>query len=686
MTLTLPTGLAELATKPNGVNWNLEPRPGDPKPTKVPYTPSLTGPLQKAKAGEPATWGTLDMAFAAANAGRFTGVGFEFHAGEGLLLFDLDHVIDAAGKIAPVARAIMALANSYAEPSPSNTGIRIIALGELPRPLIAEDRQGKKKGGFELYGGAHFGTLTCRPFKGYDQLRAIDAATMVRLFALMWPEDLAPKVAAPVAPLPPLAPATGDDRALLEQACTAKNGADFHARHTGAYLLEDRSADDFAYLMTLAFWTQNDAARMRGIALASGRVREKWLARRGGGDLLDYSIAKACAEQHTVYDPGQRNGARFVVPETGEVVTDFAPLVAAFTRKLEESARQVARAERLLEHCREEHARKDQRIAELETENAALEAGIRHPDQAASVGAFDLIEAAERARKKGDILTRDGKDYARVPFKQAVNRRSQTTLARGFKSIHEAGKLDAFTRTEHIETPTYKGDVPIAYIHIPPALHGRRGAAVLAVLPEVTAKKHGGRRTIDVPPEVAAQPHPVKRERELVTRWYDALSNAKIVTESPTLLGADYWTAQGEQRTAAEIEALRVQAGYQPAPPKPWQPTARHDQRPLRIHPDREPFQDETVSTHPEPFQDDAIGTVVNRRQDETVSTHPEPFQDETVFAPPLVEDVPGRCADLACDRRAEIGGYCLAHFTRHRDASQHRAEALGYAYAAGDD
>jgi hypothetical protein len=670
MTITLPPGLATLATVPNWVNWNLEPRPGDPKPTKVPYTPSLAGEPRKAKAGEPATWGDFATAAAAAEAGRFTGLGFEFHAGEGHLLFDLDHVIDDAGKIAPVARAIMALANSYSEPSPSNTGIRIIAKGELPRPLIAEDRQGKKKGGFELYGGAHFGTLTCRPFKGYDQLRAIDPDTMVRLFALMWPEDMSPK-ATPVAPLPPLAAATGDDAALLEQACTAKNGADFHARQNGAYLLEDRSADDFAYLMTLAFWTQNDAHRMRRIALASGRVREKWLTRRGSGDLLDYSIAKACTEQHTIYDPGQRNGARFVVPETGEVVTDFAPLVARFTRELAERDRDLARAERLLEHCRDEHKRKDRHIADLETENAALEAGIKHPDQAAGVGAFDLIEAAERARKKGDILTRDGKDYARVPFKQAVNRRSQTTLARGFKSIHEAGKLDAFTRTERVETATYKGNVPIAYIHIPPALHGRRGAAVLAVLPEVTEKKHGGRRTIDVPPEVAAQPNPVKRERELVTRWYDALNNAKIVTDKPESLGTDYWTAQEgqrsaqwEQRTAAEIEALRVGAGYQPAPTKPWQPT----QPALQIHPDPEPFHLEMVSLHPEPFQDDAIDLLVNRRHLETVPPAP------------VVGDIPGQCADADCTRRAERWGYCEGHYEEYsrRYAGAYDAATIG--------
>jgi hypothetical protein len=163
---------------------------------------------------------------------------------------------------------------------------------------------------------------------------------------------------------------------------------------------------------------------------------------------------------------------RVVIGEAAPGVPEQAALIARIEAELAEERRR-----REIEQA--EGARMVLRITELETENAALEAGIKHPDQAAGVGAFDLIEAAERARKQGDILTRDGKDYARVPFKQAVNRRSQTTLARGFKSMHEAGKLDAFTRTERIETATFKGEVPIAYIHIPPRAAwppGRGGA------------------------------------------------------------------------------------------------------------------------------------------------------------------------------------------------------------------
>lgn len=622
-TSTLPPGLITLGDKPNWVNWNLEPRAGDPKPTKVPYTPSLAGPQVKAKAGEPATWGTSATAFQAAKAGRFTGVGFEFHAGEGLLLLDLDKVIDAAGKIAPVARAIMALANSYAEPSPSNTGVRIIAQGELPRPLIPDDRQGKKKGGFELYGGAHFGTLTCRPFRGYDELRTIDADTMVRLFALMWPEDLAPK-SAPAVPLPPLAPAVADDRALLEQAFSARNGSDFHTRHQGGYILPDRSGDDFAYLMTLAFWTQNDAGRMRRIALASGRVREKWLARRGASDLLDYSIAKACAEQHTVYDPGQRNGARFVVPETGEVVTDFAPLAAEFTRTLEERDQQVARAERLLTYCRQEHERKDLRLADLETQVAALEAAISYPDSTMGGTAFDVAQEAFAARQRGESLVEEGKERFRVCYKTAAKWRSSTTVGNATKKFHEHKAVAASFRKVKIETENFAGEVDAAYVEIPPDCE-TPAKFVLHLLKNPVEKKHGGNRRIEVPTSEQYPDAPVKRVTRREDVWRSLADDQVLrIDQRPEVVA--YFSAQGDELNADEAAAYQEALGA--VAPKRV-PTYRPPvQRPLS-EADRE---------------------LVRR-----------PTTDDAPLPPPTPFNGP-RCRASGCGRSPGASGYCTHH------------------------
>ncbi len=548
-----PPGLGRMLTMRNFVNWNSEPRDGDPKPTKIPYTPSLTGPQVKAKAGEPATWGDAATTFNAANAGRFTGVGFEFHAGEGLLLFDMDGVIDAAGKIASLARATMALLGSYAEPSPSNTGIRIIAEGELPRPLIAEDRQGKKKDGLELYGGAHFGTITCRPFKGYDQVRHVDTATMVRLFALWWPDEMLPK-AAPAAPLPPLMPTLPDDRELLDKAFAAKNGADFHARHTGTIIHSDPSGDDFAYLTSLAFWTQRDAGRMRRIAAASGRaqVRTKWQSRRGAGDLLDYNIAKACAEQHTVYDPGQVHGARFIVPETGEVVTDFTEVAARFTRDL-------AEAERRLAFCKDEHKRKDVRIEALETRTAALEAAISYPDSTIGGGIFDVATDLFKARARGDSLVEDGGERHRVCFKTAANWRSASTGGNCVRKLKEHKLINVTERKVQIETERFAGEVDAAYVEIPEHCDTPE-KFVLHLLKTPIAKRHGGNRRIEVPTHEQYPDAPVKRVTRREHVWRSLVDDSVLkIDQQPDVVA--YFTAEGEEMAASDANAYQESVG-----------------------------------------------------------------------------------------------------------------------------
>ena len=641
---TPPTGLAEMIARPNWVGYKREARPGESKPTKIPYQVAQErGSDVKAKAGDPSTWDTWPRLAEALAAGRFDGAGYEFHAGEGLVGIDIDNCRDAAtGALTPLARAAICLADTYAEPSPSGTGIHIIGKGELPRPEIAEDRQGKNQGGREMYGGAHFFTMTFLPFADYDTLKAVDAETMRRLFLLLWPEEARAKPTTPPPP-PPKAPATPDDDALLDKAFAAKGGDEFSRQHHGTYLDEDKSADDFAYLGRVRFWAQGDPARMRRIALASGRVRPKWHTRRGAGDWLDFTIGNSLKGAYEVYDPAR---ATPPPPSTGN--TDAARLLAERDATIATLRADVARLGDQVRREREEGARKDATIIGLRDDLAACEAVIAHPEQAAGVGALDLIEATERAYAKGDVLTKDGRDYARVPFSQAAKRRDAKTTGRGYKALVDGGKLDTFTRDERIETATYKGEVPIAYIHIAPELRGRRGAAVLSILPTPAAKRHGGRRTIAVPEEVANQPHPVRRKRESVTRWYDALDDRQLVVETATI-GTDFWTAQGEQRTREEIDALRERAGYQPAPVPAYRPTAPPTQPTLRIVPHPEPRQDAEVS---EPRQDADINQVVNRRQDAEVS--------------PLVEDAPGRCGAADCGRRATIYGYCADHYPHY--------------------
>ncbi len=288
-TATPPAGLAPLLERPNWVGWRKEPRDG--RLTKIPYQVERDdkGRDQKAKAGDPSTWDTFRAVADACTAGRFAGPGYEFHAGEGFFGIDLDGVRDPqTGKLTPLAAAVVALADTYAEPSPSGRGVHIIGRGELPRPEIAADRQGKKKGSYELYGGAHFFTMTLEPFPGYDEVREVDAATMRRIFALMWPEDVAPKPAPP----PPLStvdtppPCNLDDAALLDRARGARNGAKFAALYDAGDWqgpgYPSHSEARQALCSLLAFWTGPDEGRIEDLFRRSALFpdEKKWARER----------------------------------------------------------------------------------------------------------------------------------------------------------------------------------------------------------------------------------------------------------------------------------------------------------------------------------------------------------------------------------------------------------------------
>jgi len=576
-TYTLPPGLAEIEHDPNWVNWRLEPRPGDPKPTKMPYTPSSEGERSKAKAGVPTTWGDFATASAAAEAGHFTGLGYEFHAGEGKLLFDLDHVIDPeTKKVEPRARAIVALANSYAEISPSGTGIRIVAKGELPRPEIPEDRQGKKKGGFELYGGLHFGTLTFRTLPGYGTLRHIEPERMRMLFALMWPEEVTARVKDVIHPVAPLAPVTLDDAALLDKAFASGRGDSLYQRHQGGYLLEDKSADDWAYLMSLAFWTQRDPNRMRRIAQASGRNRDKWAGRRGGSDLLDYNIAKACNEQHEVYDPERASGSRvvFTMPDDGDVqdVVAIAEALAdrdAVIARLEDEKEHLAEQ---LERCRAEHKRKDAMIAQRDTRCAALEAAISYKDSTMGGAAFDYATAAFESRQRGESRVEEGVERFRVSYKPAANWRSSTTLSNADTKYRTHGVVDARSYPEEIQTEKCKTKVDVAYVAIPEECDTPE-KFVLHLLNKPIEGKHGGARRKRELPEFE---EPVEGPIQVVTEQrniYSSVATQKVLKVEKIASRTEYCDTEGYQLTAAEVDDFRVSIGmkvkepaYRPQP------------------------------------------------------------------------------------------------------------------------
>jgi hypothetical protein len=119
----LAVTFGSLVDLPRWVAWNEELRDGEL--TKVPKNP-VTG--DNAKSNDPATWATLEDAEYMRDERGFTGVGIVL--GEGLGGVDLDCCRNPeTGEVAPWARQILDAFRTYAEVSPSRTGIKLFAFG-----------------------------------------------------------------------------------------------------------------------------------------------------------------------------------------------------------------------------------------------------------------------------------------------------------------------------------------------------------------------------------------------------------------------------------------------------------------------------------------------------------------------------------------------------------------------------
>ena len=141
----------ELKERPQWVTWG----PGIDKQGKIvqkmPFTPN-TG--TQASSTNPKTWGTFAEAVTACEMQpNLSGIGFVFSAEDPFTGIDLDKCRDSeTGEIQSWALDIVRRFNSYAEISPSGTGIHIIVKGSLP--------SGKRKGRIELYDRGRYFTMT----------------------------------------------------------------------------------------------------------------------------------------------------------------------------------------------------------------------------------------------------------------------------------------------------------------------------------------------------------------------------------------------------------------------------------------------------------------------------------------------------------------------------------------------
>lgn len=187
-----------LAALPNWVVWRTVRR--DNKPTKVPLRPDGTA----ADSTAPSTWSYFEQVEAADILGNFSGIGFVFMENGGFVGVDLDGCRDArSGTIEPWAREIIKRINTYAEVSPSQTGVKLFLRGASP----FEDGKGRKKTvdaklvcgkapGIEIYDRGRYFAVTGWRLAGMPLEPVANEEALAWLKETYWPRVVASTIQA----------------------------------------------------------------------------------------------------------------------------------------------------------------------------------------------------------------------------------------------------------------------------------------------------------------------------------------------------------------------------------------------------------------------------------------------------------------------------------------------------------
>ena len=288
--------LDEAAALPRWVGWRQENRKG--KSTKVPFMASGAG---RAKADDPATWDVRPRAEAWATKhvnGTDGGVGLQL----GILAerpdvalggVDLDTCRDpASGSIAPWAAEVIYCLGTYAEVSPSGTGVKcyfIYAAGDLPalrKAMGSEHGRSFKRGSgdhpeaIELHvGNRYFAVTDQRLAEARPDIRPVSLGTMLWLIRKAGPES-SPRGRPGDAEA---AEAGQDDDALMARLRAAMAGdAGLAKRWNGETQgLADASRSGLAFALGAAVKRHGFGyAEMRGLLRRNPHTRE-WATTKG---------------------------------------------------------------------------------------------------------------------------------------------------------------------------------------------------------------------------------------------------------------------------------------------------------------------------------------------------------------------------------------------------------------------
>jgi putative DNA primase/helicase len=305
--------------------------------TKVPVDPAAG---RFAKSTDPDTWTSFEdaVAYHDRDGTDTDGVGFVVHDEDLVVGVDLDDCRDPeTGDLEPWAAELLEDVPTYAEVSPSGTGLRLFGLGFVPDGGTRADVDGAE-GHLEMYETGRYLTVTGHALDdATEDVRQVNdeiADVHAEYISDNEPDPEPPKAAGDGslqanspganpgvdAGKPGSTDAASDlsDDELLEKAKNAENGDKFRGLWIGGISgYPSHSEADLALAGLLAFWTGGDRCRIDRLFRQSELYREKW----DRDDYRERTIDKALAGRNEFYDPDDHDdGATSRPNEPGEDV------------------------------------------------------------------------------------------------------------------------------------------------------------------------------------------------------------------------------------------------------------------------------------------------------------------------------------------------------------------------------
>ena len=273
----------------------------DGKNTKLPLKPNGKSAISNDKT----TWFSYEACIAALN--RNIGDGLGFMLGDGYIGIDIDKVSDdimeysmdyhANSMTADFLREI----STYAEISPSKTGLHFIGKGEVPG-------ERKRYKNLEIYDKDRFFTVTGNVIKDRDRNKVINIDSELKpLYEKYMPKINKISAENKISPTLTFYKNNQDilDK-LFYRGYFSYTGEDLRQIYYGNYesYFNSQSEADFFMLQRLLYYTA-DVEQSISIMENSGLKREKWYKRRGATDYIHYIANKAIASINQFYDWGR---------------------------------------------------------------------------------------------------------------------------------------------------------------------------------------------------------------------------------------------------------------------------------------------------------------------------------------------------------------------------------------------